>query len=94
MRMEVKDTDMDMDEARTYEITVGGFLDGAWSSWLSDLIVATGGEPPITVLCGRLDQTALRGVLNRLWDLNLTLISVRPQARESATDVMGGTNDD
>lgn len=25
-----------------------------------------------------LDQPALRGILNRLWDLNLTLISVNP----------------
>jgi len=28
-------------------------------------------------LTGLVDQTALRGILNRLWDLNLTLISVR-----------------
>ena len=29
-----------------------------------------------TVLTASLDQAALRGVLNRIWDLNLTLLSV------------------
>ncbi len=34
---------------------------------------------PITVLTGPVvDQAALRGILNRLWDLNLTVISVNP----------------
>jgi RNA binding exosome subunit len=43
-----------------------------------DLSQATGTDGnPITVLTGRLpDQAALRGILTRLWDLNLTLISV------------------
>jgi hypothetical protein len=32
---------------------------------------------PITTLAGPIaDQATLRGVLNRIWDLNLTLLSV------------------
>ena len=37
------------------------------------------GRTPVTVLAGPVaDQSALRGVLSAIWDLNLTLISVYP----------------
>ncbi len=64
----------------TYQIKVEGCVDPGWSDWFGEmeLAQATGeaGEP-ITILTGWLaDQAALRGILTRLWDLNLTLISV------------------
>ena len=64
-----------------YQIKVQGNLDDRWSDWFSGLTVAPGDEsegPPITTMTGLIDQAALRGVLNRIWDLNLTLISVVP----------------
>lgn len=65
-------------EQSLYRIEVDGRLDDRWSEWFSGLAVATcAGEPPRSTLTGRVDQTALRGILNRLWDLNLALISVR-----------------
>jgi hypothetical protein len=30
----------------------------------------------VTALTGLVDQAALRGILNRIWDLNLTVLSV------------------
>ena len=70
----------------TYEIKVRGRLNPSWSSWFEGIatqtVEATCAEP-ITVLRGDLpDQAALRGVLNRLWDLNLELISVSREERE------------
>jgi hypothetical protein len=64
-----------------YEITVKGTLDPGWSDWFNGMAVtvepATHGQPQ-TRLAGPVgDQAALRGMLNKLWDLNLTLISVR-----------------
>jgi hypothetical protein len=42
-----------------------------------------GDGTPITALTGSVaDQAALRGILNRLWDLNLTVISVVPVDRK------------
>ncbi len=68
------------DRPRTYRIIVEGGLDESWSSWLSGMAVSverTGGGVLVTVLTGPVvDQPALRGILNRLWDLNLTLLSV------------------
>lgn len=64
----------------TYRITVGGALDANWSKWFSGLAVqrdtAADGSP-LTVLIGEVcDQAALRGLINKIWDLNLTLIAV------------------
>jgi len=64
-----------------YEIQVQGELDPGWQQWFNGLDVAPtcGSErTPTTTLIGPVaDQAALRGMLCKLWDLNLTLISVR-----------------
>jgi hypothetical protein len=63
-----------------YEIIVQGSLDERWSDWFSGLTLTREPEAaanPVTRLTGLVaDQAALRGILNRLWDLNLTLVSV------------------
>ncbi len=58
-----------------YEIRVEGLLDEGWSERRGGLAVRQ--EASGTVLTGRLpDQAALHGVLARIRDLNLTLVSV------------------
>ncbi len=63
-----------------YRIAVGGHVEPHWSQWFDGLAVETDRDAdggPVTTLTGPVaDQPALRGILNRLWDLNLTLISV------------------
>ena len=59
-----------------YEIRVRGHLDQRWSDWFSGLRL-THLEGDETLLSGSLpDQAALHGLLERVRDLNLTLISV------------------
>jgi hypothetical protein len=59
-----------------YEIKIKGHLDPYWSEWFSGLELAHL-EGDNTLLSGSLpDQAALYGLLERLRDLNLTLISV------------------
>ena len=64
-----------------YEIRIEGELDPSWKQWFEGLDVKlTGTDEPrrATTLTGPVtDQAALRGLLCKLWDLNLTLISVR-----------------
>ena len=68
---------LEFDDAMVYQIRVEGRLDERWSEWFADLEIAVESEkPPVTVLRGRVDQATLRGVLNRAWDLNLTVVSV------------------
>jgi hypothetical protein len=59
-----------------YEIKVKGQLDQRWSEWFADLKL-TYLEGDMTLLSGLLpDQAAIYGLLERMRDLNLTLISV------------------
>ena len=58
-----------------YEIRVNGVLDGRWTAWFEGLHVTSDGSQ--TVICGPVaDQAALHGVLNKIRDLGLVLISV------------------
>jgi len=68
------------EEPAAYRICVQGRLEADWSDWLGglDISVETGcdGEA-ITWLSGPIaDQARLRGILCRLWDLNLALLSL------------------
>ena len=59
-----------------YEIKIKGHLDQRWSDWFMDLKL-TYLEEDETLLSGSLpDQAALHGLLERIRDLNLTLVSV------------------
>jgi hypothetical protein len=68
-----------------YEIRVDGVLDDHWADWFGGLQVSTDGTQ--TVISGSLaDQPALHGLLARLRDLGLSLISVRRLDASDAGD--------
>ncbi len=73
-------------QARAYEIKVQGVVSERWSDWFTGLTLSLEHQakgPAFTTLSGRVaDQAALRGIVNKLWDLNLTLISVKLLATE------------
>ena len=59
-----------------YEIRVKGILDQRWTAWFEDLQVTSDGEQ--TVIAGPVaDQAVLHGLLTKVRDLGLFLISVR-----------------
>jgi len=67
-------------ERPVYQIKVEGHLPEHWSDWFNDLEItrrAASDGVPMTILTGPVaDQAALHGILNRIRDLNVKLISV------------------
>ena len=62
-----------------YQIKIIGSLDNSWSDWLGHMamtIEQENGEIVTTMTGPVTDQAALRGILEKIWDLNLTLLSV------------------
>jgi hypothetical protein len=63
-------------EAAQYEIRVAGVLDSRWATWFNGLRISGQGEE--SVISGLIaDQAALHGLLTKIGDLGLSLISVR-----------------
>ena len=77
--------DIPLDAPIDYEIVVRGALDPSWSASFEGMTLAVTREdgPPITLLRGLLvDQAALAGVLDRLFGLNVTVLSVNAVSRD------------
>jgi hypothetical protein len=58
-----------------YRIQVQERLDDEWSDWLEGATIAHS-NGHTTLISQAIDQPALRGILNWMWDLNLTVLSV------------------
>ena len=68
--------------AQTYNVRVKGHLDRCWSDWFDGLTL-THHLDGTTVLAGVVaDQAALHGILAKIRDLGLALVSVIPAEPE------------
>ena len=87
-----------LDQPATYAIKVQGKLDPGWSAWFDDLTVSVaggGGAPAITTLTGPvIDQVALHGLLARIRDLGLPLLSVQCLEEPAYPDADTARRDD
>lgn len=71
-----------------YQIRVRGKLDEGWSAWLGRVEITTeldaDGNPTTTLTANVADQSALFGILDRIRDINLLLVSVTCDERKSS----------
>jgi hypothetical protein len=70
-----------------YQIKINGLLDKRYRSWLNNMEQTTKWDlngNQVTVLKGSVaDQSELRGLMMKIWDLNLPLISVNKIENEN-----------
>lgn len=68
-------------EEAIYEVKIRGILDESWSDWLDGLSITPTGDGN-TVLAGPMrDQCALHGLLVKIRDLGLPLLSVEQKGQ-------------
>lgn len=69
-----------------YEIRIDGHLGTRWTSWFDGLAI-TGESDGTTVLRGTVvDQAALHGLLQKLRDVGIPLISLRQVPSDNAPE--------
>lgn len=78
-----------------YEIRIEGRLGSQTTAWFEDMTLTVNEEatPPQTIIRGHImDQAALYGLISRIRDLGLTLVSVKrlDEAEEGESQVWGG----
>ena len=91
-------TDTGADQPLMHQFRVKGHLDDQWSDWFDDLTI-TLVENGETILTGPvIDRPALYGILKKIRDLGIPLISVTrvemDQAESERQDIDGVSNCD
>ena len=82
--------DLERNDPVVYEIRVRGVLDTEWSDWFDRMTVSPQ-EDGDTVLVGPVrDQSALHGILAKIRDLGLPLLSLSRREGGSEKDALVG----
>ena len=88
----------DVDQQMVYQFRIKGHLGQQWINWFDGLTI-TLEEDGNTLLSGPvLDQSAMHGILKKIRDLGMPLLSVKPIDSDSVAkpdpDQLKATNDD
>ena len=73
--MQADDTALD-EGSLQYEIRVKGHLDARWAAWLGGLSLTNDGDGTTVIRGPVVDQAALHGLLQKLRDMGVPLVSV------------------
>jgi hypothetical protein len=66
----------DRHEPRCYELRIQGHLDTRWAAWFDGLSLAHASDGTTVIHGSVVDQAALHGLLGKVRDLGLPLVSV------------------
>ena len=67
-----------MSEYATYEIRLRGQLDSRWADWFDGCTIENASDGTVVIHGRALDQAALHGLLQKVRDVGLPLLSVTP----------------
>ena len=65
-----------MSETETYEIRIQGRLGERWTAWFDGMELVTAGDGSTLIRGEVVDQAALHGLIQKVRDLGLPLLSV------------------
>ncbi len=75
--------DLSLQKSTTYHILVKETLDHHFTDWFGDLIILPQDTGETLLIGSFTDQPALRGFLEQLWNLNITVINIERIENES-----------
>jgi hypothetical protein len=84
--------DLTSTEPLTYQVRIKGHLDAQWADWLGGLTLTLDANGDTLLSGAALDQAALHGLLKKVRDLGLTLISINPIDPDHSAVVSGDPN--
>jgi hypothetical protein len=70
-----------MSKTKTYEIRVQGHLENRWLAWFDGMELVTAEDGSMLIRGQVADQAALHGIIQKVRDLGLPLISVTQTRR-------------
>jgi hypothetical protein len=65
----------DLDQPMVYQIRIKGHLDRRWTEWFGDVSITLEDNGDTLLTCLVVDQAALHGLLRKVRDLGMPLIS-------------------
>jgi len=72
-------------EAGQYEICLQGHLDARWTAWFDGMSLTREGDGTTLIRGPVVDQAALHGLLQKVRDVGLPLVSVRNVTTDGST---------
>lgn len=76
----------DPDEPLIYQIRLKGYLEDAWNDWFGAVTITLNDDGTTLLTCHVIDQAELYGILRKVRDLGMILISIQQLASDDDTD--------
>jgi hypothetical protein len=73
-----------LDQTATYEIRLTGHLPERWAGWFGDVAIGLEADGTTRLTCPAMDQAALHGLLRKVRDVGLPLVSVNRVAESNS----------
>ena len=85
-----RDPKSNPDQPMIYQIRIKGHLDGQWMDWFGNATITLEEDGNTLLTCTVVDQAALHGLLKKIRDLGMPLLSVNrivsnPKSNNSST---------
>ena len=81
----MSDTTRGLGDTGGFDIRTQGHIGDRWSDWFDGMALVHEVDGTTVIQCPALDQAALHGLLSKVRDLGLPLVSVTPRPRPTST---------